>query len=152
MTVCVNSSDITKAIRQPEITANAKYIAAAPALRKRLVQMQREYAASKHKVITEGRDQGTVAFPDADIKFFLTADLDERAKRRQQDLKEKGIKQTIDQVRCDIEKRDKSDQNRTTGPLKPADDAIVIDTTNLTIPQVIQQLIAWIEKKCSKSN
>ena len=104
--------------------------------------MQRQFAESHSKIVTEGRDQGTVAFPDANVKFFLTADLDERARRRQAELKTKGVEQTIEQIRQAIQQRDdQSDEKRFVGPLKPADDAIIVDTTGLTIEEVVEKLV-----------
>ena len=150
MTVRIDNTDITEQIRSPEVTANARYIAAAPGVREKLVQMQRQFAADRHKIVTEGRDQGTVAFGDADIKFYLTADSAERARRRQAELQDKGSAGSIEQIQKAIEERDKSDESRTVGPLKPAEDAIIVDTTNLSIEQVVEKLADYIKKKCSK--
>jgi cytidylate kinase len=147
MTVSINGADVTEKIRDPEVTANARYIASAQKLREELVRIQRGFAARHKKIVTEGRDQGTVAFPNANIKFYLTADPAERAKRRQAELYAKGQKQTIENILKSIEERDKTDINRSVGPLKPADDAIVVDTTNLTIEQVVQTLLAHIQEK-----
>ena len=143
MAVRIDGSDVTEDIRSPEVTANARYIAAAPRVREKLVQMQRQFAAGRRKIVTEGRDQGTVAFADADIKFYLTADLAERAKRRQAELGISESQSAID-VQKAIEQRDKSDQDRAAGPLKPAEDAIIIDTTNMSIEQVVEKLIEFI--------
>ena len=144
MNVRIDGSDVTEQIRSPDVTANARYIAAAPRVREKLVQMQRQYAASRQKIVTEGRDQGTVAFSDANIKFFLTADLAERARRRQAEL---GIpeSQSATDVQKAIEQRDKSDQERAVGPLKPAEDAIIVDTTNLSIEQVVEKLADYVK-------
>jgi cytidylate kinase len=144
MIVRIDGADVTEDIRSPEVTANARYIAAAPKVRERLVQMQRQFAAGRQKIVTEGRDQGTVAFCDADIKFFLTADLAERARRRQAEL---GISesQSATDIQKAIEQRDKSDQERAVGPLKPAEDAIVVDTTNLSIEQVVEKLADYVK-------
>lgn len=150
MTVRIDNTDVTGQIRNPEVTANARYIAAAPRVREKLVQMQRQFAADRHKIVTEGRDQGTVAFYDADIKFYLTADSAERARRRQAELQTKGDNQSLKQIQEAIEQRDKSDENRTFGPLKPAEDAIIVDTTNLSIEQVVEKLACHVKKKCSK--
>ena len=149
MTVCINGSDVTEDIRSPEVTTNSRYIATAPMVRDRLVQMQRQFAADRQKIVTEGRDQGTVAFYDAYIKFYLTADSTERARRRQADLQAKGIDENLEQLQEIIEQRDKSDESRAVGPLKPAGDAIVIDTTNLGIEQVVEELLRLIREKCS---
>jgi cytidylate kinase len=146
--VRLNGADVTELIRSPVVTADAKYIADAPKMREKLVAMQQKFAQSRRRIVTEGRDQGTVAFPDADIKFYLIASLDERAERRQAELEAKGIHQTLEQIRKAIEERDAGDQSRAVGPLKPADDAVVVDTTNLTIEQVIEKLYACVKEKC----
>ncbi|MFC1605204.1 (d)CMP kinase [Planctomycetota bacterium] len=150
MTVCIDNADVTEQIRSPEVTANARYIAAAPRVREKLVQMQRQFAADRHKIVTEGRDQGTVAFGDADIKFYLTADSVERARRRQAELQDKGDSESFEQIQNAIEERDKSDRRRAVGPLKPAEDAIIVDTTNMSIEQVVEKLAGYVKGKCSK--
>jgi cytidylate kinase len=149
MRVHIDGVDITEDIRDSQVTANARYVAASAPARRRLVEMQRRFAEKYDKIVTEGRDQGTVAFPDADVKFFLTASLDERARRRQAELKAKGVEQTIEQIRQAIQTRDDSDENRSVGPLKPAADAIVIDTTDLTIESVVDKLLACVKERCS---
>jgi len=150
MRVHVAGADVTDEIRGPQVTANARYVAGCIPARQRLVEMQRRFAETHDKIVTEGRDQGTVVFPDADVKFFLTADLDERARRRQAELKAEGVEQTTEQIRRAIQKRDISDQNRSVGPLKPADDAIIVDTTSLTIEQVVEKLVIIVKEKCSE--
>ncbi|MCK4294483.1 MAG: (d)CMP kinase [Planctomycetes bacterium] len=148
-TVCVNGVEVTEQIRGPEVTANARYAAAAPRVREKLVEMQRQFAAGEERIVTEGRDQGTVAFADADIKFYLTADPRERARRRQAELRAAGEERNLEQIQTAIEDRDNSDQSRTTGPLRPADDAIVVDTTELGIEEVVEKLLACVDEKCS---
>jgi len=151
MTVHIDNTDVTGQIRSPEVTANARYIAAAPRVREKLVQMQRQFASDRHKIVTEGRDQGTVVFGNADIKFYLTADSPERARRRQAELRDKGAAvESLEQIQKAIEQRDKSDENRTVGPLKPAEDAIIVDTTNMSIEQVVEKLAYHVKEKCSK--
>ncbi|MEE9370151.1 MAG: (d)CMP kinase [Sedimentisphaerales bacterium] len=150
MTVCIDGVDVTEQIRQPEVTAKARYIASSAKLRNRLVQLQRQLAAGKERIITEGRDQGTVVFPDADIKFYLTADKSERAKRRQVELRAKGNSESLEKIQKTIEDRDKSDENRTVGPLKPANDAIIVDTTDLSIKEVVEKLLFCVKGKCLK--
>jgi cytidylate kinase len=150
-TVHIDNVDVTEHIRKPEVTANARYIAAAPKLREELVKMQRQLAADQRKIVTEGRDQGTVAFSDADFKFYLTADSTERAQRRQKELREKGIEENLRQLQETIEKRDKSDQSRAVGPLKPAEDAIIVDTTDMSIEEVVDKLAGYVNEKCSKN-
>ncbi len=149
-TVHIDNTDVTEQIRSPEVTANARYIAAAPRVREKLVQMQRQFASDRQKIVTEGRDQGTVAFDDADIKFYLMADSAERARRRQAELLAKGISENLEQIQKAIEQRDKSDESRAVGPLKPAEDAIIVDTTNMSIEQVVEKLACHVKEKCSK--
>jgi cytidylate kinase len=149
MLVEINGVDVTEDIRDPQVTANARYVAASAPARKRLVEMQRQFAKEHSKVVTEGRDQGTVAFPDANVKFFLTADLDERARRRQTELRAKGVEQTTEQIRRAIQNRDDSDQSRSIGPLIPAADAIIVDSTDLTVEGVVDKLLACVKERCS---
>jgi len=150
MLVILDGVDVTDRIRSPEVTDNARCIASSPKVRGKLVEMQRHFAAKEERIVTEGRDQGTVAFPDAGIKFYLTAHLTERARRRQAELHEKGIGSSIEEIQASLEKRDRSDQNRTVGPLKIARDAIIIDTTNLSIEQVVKKILDFVKEKCSK--
>jgi cytidylate kinase len=148
MFVAIDDVDVTEQIRSPDVTAKARFIASAPKVREELVRMQREFAAGRRKVVTEGRDQGTVAFADADVKFFLTADPAERARRRQVELHAKGCNESLEQTRKAIEERDGNDRNRAVGPLKPAEDAIVVDTTELTIEQVVARLLELVKGRC----
>jgi cytidylate kinase len=150
MTIHIDNTDVTEEIRNPEVTANARYIAAAPSVRDQLVRMQRQIAAGRHKIVTEGRDQGTVAFNDANMKFYLTADLAERARRRQAELQTKDKGERLENIKKAIEERDISDRSRAVGPLKPAEDAIIIDTTNMSIEQVVEKLAEYVKEKCSK--
>jgi cytidylate kinase len=146
MAVKINGSDVTEEIRDPQVTANVHFIASASSLRERLVRMQREIAAEHEKIVTEGRDQGTVAFPDAEFKFFLTADSAKRAKRRAEELTENGHKVDINKLQEEIEKRDKQDSTRKIAPLVPASDAVTIDTTSLTLQQVVEKILGLIKK------
>lgn len=151
MLVRINGKDVTEQLRDPEVTANARYIASAPKVREKLVQMQRRFAAGEKRIVTEGRDQGTVAFADADIKFFLIARPEERARRRQAELQARGANESLNQILSAIEERDKSDQSRAVGPLKPAEDAVLIDTTNLNIEEVVEELLGFVKEKCLKN-
>jgi cytidylate kinase len=144
MEVRIDGVDVTEQIRQPEVTANARHIASATRIREKLVDMQREFAAGEEKIVTEGRDQGTVAFVDADFKFFLTADATERARRRQAQLQAKGVCQSLEQIQKAIEERDESDRGRAVGPLRPADDAVVVDTTELSVEGVVGKLLDFV--------
>ncbi|MHC4112230.1 MAG: (d)CMP kinase [Planctomycetota bacterium] len=145
MAVCIDGLDVTEQIRGQEVTVNARYIASAAKMREKLVEMQRQFAAREKKIVTEGRDQGTVAFPDAGVKFYLTADATERAKRRQIELRARGSSENLEQIQNAIEERDKSDEDRAVGPLKPAEDAIVVDTTDLSIEEVVEKLLRFVK-------
>lgn len=151
MAVCIDGVDVTEQIRGLEVTANARHIASAAKIRENLVQIQRQVAAGEEKIVTEGRDQGTVAFPNADIKFYLTAKPIERARRRQAELRAKGGGESLEglsleKIQRAIEERDKSDESRAVGPLRPAGDAIVIDTTDLSIEEVVGKLLSYAEE------
>jgi cytidylate kinase len=162
MAVRIDGIDVTEQIRRPQITANARYVASSPKAREKLVQMQRRFAAGRGKIVTEGRDQGTVAFSDADIKFYLTAAPIERARRRQAELRAKGSNvprpsktgrgESLEQIQKAIEERDKSDESRAVGPLRPAKDAIVVDTTDLSIEEVVEKLLGYVKEKCLRKN
>jgi cytidylate kinase len=140
MQVFVQGRDVTGRIRDPEVTRQVRFIAAAPAIRAEMVRLQQAFARTAGRIVTEGRDQGTVAFPDADVKVFLTADPAERARRRQAELEGKGVQAGLDEVHRAVAERDRSDETRSVGALKPADDAVVVDTTGLTIDQVVDRL------------
>ncbi len=161
MAVSIDGVDVTERIRGPEVTAKARHIASAAKLREKLVRMQRRFAAGEEKIVTEGRDQGTVAFSDADVKFYLTADAGERARRRRAELRTKGggeprpsdgLGESLEQIQKAIEERDKSDEDRAVGPLRPADDAIIIDTTDLGIEEVVEKVLRRVKEKCLKRN
>jgi cytidylate kinase len=147
MLAFIDGREVSEKIRTPRVTANAKYIASRPKLRDRLVKMQRDFASKQKMIVTEGRDQGTVAFADADVKFFLTADVKERARRRRGELEEKGIREDIAKIESDIRARDKSDEDRKVGPLKAADDAVIVDTTGLSKERVVEKLMEIVEQK-----
>ena len=146
MLAFIDGEDVTEKIREPVVTANAKYAASSAQVRRRLVQMQREFAAGEEKIVTEGRDQGTVAFPDADFKFFLTADIAERARRRQAELLMRGINKSVKEIQEAIEQRDNSDSSRGVGPLKKGEGAVVIDTTYMDIDEVVDKLARTVCK------
>ena len=146
MNVFINGSDVTEQIRDPEVTSNVHYIATVPALRARLVEMQRTFAGEQEKIVTEGRDQGTVAFPDAELKFFLTASARQRAVRRAKELKAKGLSSDLGQIQRLLEERDRADAARAVGPLLRADDAVEVDTTNMTIDEVVAELMRYVKE------
>jgi cytidylate kinase len=145
--VYVDGKDVTEDIRRPDVTEKVRFVASAAKLRGKLVELQRDFALQYAKVVTEGRDQGTVAFPNATVKFFMTADEDERARRRQAELIARGQAVEIQNTQAAITARDESDKKRTVGPLLPAEDAILIDTTNLSIEQVLEKMLLAVEAK-----
>lgn len=138
--VFLNGDDVTDEIRTPMVTDAIRYIADLPQVRARLSALQRQIAAG-HNIVTEGRDQGTDVFPDAECKIFLTASPDERARRRQQQLADSGRYMTIDEIRKAQDLRDAQDRTREIGALCPAADAIVISSDSLTPEQVIDQIL-----------
>ena len=144
-TVKINGTEVTQAIRTPEVTAQVSAIAAQAAVRESLVAMQKQLG-KQGGIVAEGRDIGTNVFPNADLKIFLTASVMERARRRSQDLRDRG-QQNIDlsQLVRDIQARDYQDSNRTIAPLKKADDAIELIADDLTIEEVVQKIIDYIE-------
>ena len=143
----LNGEDITARLRQTDVTRNVSKIASIDFVRDKLVELQRDFARNTGCTVTEGRDQGTVVFPDAVAKFFLTADSIERAKRRYKELKDGGIEVDFEQLKKDIQKRDESDTSRKIAPLRKAEDAIEIDTTNLDIEGVVAKILQ-ILKSC----
>lgn len=139
-----NGEDVTDKIRTEKISMMASKISAKPVVRKALLSLQREIGEKKD-VVAEGRDMGTVVFPDADIKFFLDASVETRALRRFNEL---GLRssQALSQVENQIRKRDKNDSSRDVAPLKAAHDAITIDSTTLSAEQVVEQMLQYIFK------
>lgn len=133
-------------IRTPDVTANVSTVAAVPEVRQCVVQKQRELAASCN-VAMEGRDIGSVVFPDAELKIFLTASVDERAQRRYKEQQEKGIKQSLADIKKDIIRRDDADSTRAASPLKKMPDAVELDTTGLTIDQVVEKIITLAKER-----
>jgi len=138
-----NGQDISDRIRTPEITMLASTVSARPVVREYLLDLQKNMGSEKAAVF-EGRDMGTVVFPAADVKFFLDASTSKRAERRFDELKSKSS-QTLDEVERDIQQRDQNDRTREVAPLKPARDAIIIDSTNLTIEQVVELMVSHID-------
>ncbi len=148
--VTLNGRDVSEKIRQNEVTVNVKFLAREPAVRQRLVEMQRKLAGKYDKVVTEGRDQGTAVFPNAAAKIFLDASIEERAARRYKELKQQGQQVDIDELKEQIAARDESDRSRQVGPLKCADDAVIVDTSDMSIEKVVSKLVAIVEEKCLK--
>lgn len=141
----VGGTDVTDAIRTPEITMLASAVSARSAVRSCLLDVQRDMARRKG-VVFEGRDMGTVVFPDADVKFFLDADLEIRAGRRY--LQQQGSNcQKPEEVEAEMRRRDQNDATRDLAPLMPAADAVIIDSTELTMEQVVERMLACIRAK-----
>jgi len=138
-----NGQDISDRIRTPEIAMLASAVSARPVVREYLLDLQRDMGNQKAAVF-EGRDMGTVVFPAADVKFFLDASTTKRAERRFEEFNSKGS-QTLDEVERDMQQRDQNDRTREVAPLKPARDAIIIDSTNLTIEQVVELMVSHID-------
>ena len=133
-------------LRTEEVGAMASRVAALPAVRAALLQRQRDFA--RHPgLVADGRDMGTVVFPDATVKVFLTASAEERAKRRFEQLHRKGINASFDRLLADIQARDERDSQRTVAPLKPADDAIILDSTQMTIQEVFTAVMVQMRLK-----
>jgi cytidylate kinase len=142
--VLLDGEDVSLAIRTPDVTANVKYIARVPGVRNEMVALQRSIGREHSGAILEGRDIGTVVFPDADYKFYLDASPEERAKRRCKELIESGQVASEPGVKADILTRDDSDMKRNVGALKKCDDAIFIDTTGLSVDGVIEKILSHI--------
>lgn len=139
-----NGQDISDRIRTPEITMLASAVSARPVVREYLLELQKDMGSEKAAVF-EGRDMGTVVFPQADVKYFLDASTRKRAKRRFDELKSKSS-QTLDEVEREIQQRDQNDSTRQVAPLKPARDAILIDSTDLTVEQVVKVMVFHIDR------
>jgi len=144
--VFLDGEDVTDAIRTQEITAITRHTADNPKVREHLVVLQREMAG-RENVVTEGRDQGTVAFADADCKFYLTATPEERARRRLLDLRARGEDATYEEVLRAQEARDRRDANREVGPLARAPDAIELVTDGMSIDEVVDRLVQLLPGK-----
>lgn len=144
--VYLNSYDVSEEIRLPEISMAASKVSAIPAVREYLLQFQRDMAASQN-VIMDGRDIGTVVLPNAEVKIYLTADAEVRAKRRYDELIAKGNKVTFESVLADLNQRDRNDMTREIAPLKKADDAVLADTTKLDFDSSCELIIGIIKEK-----
>ncbi|MEQ6358650.1 (d)CMP kinase [Thermoanaerobacter thermohydrosulfuricus] len=143
--IFLDGKDISEEIRKPEVSEKVSLVSKIPKVREILVQKQRKIAEGKN-VVMDGRDIGTVVLPDAQFKFFLTASLEERAKRRYRELKTKNVNVSYYEVLKEIENRDTIDSQRDTSPLKIAEDSIVIDTTYLSEEEVLEKLYNIIKE------
>ena len=144
--VFLNGDDVTREIRDLEVTRKVSEVSAIKAVRVKLVQVQREIAEN-HSIIMDGRDIGTVVLPNAELKIFLVASVKERALRRYRENQEKGIELSLEKLEEEIAHRDFLDSTRKESPLKKADDAIEIDTTSLSIQEVVSKITNLIQEK-----
>ena len=143
----LNETDVSEEIRTPEISKIASAVSAHALVRDTLLDMQRD-VAKKHNVIMDGRDIGSVVLPRADVKFFLTASAEVRAQRRYEELKAKGSKDTFEKVLKEVNDRDHADMTRAVAPLKQTRSHILVDTSNMTIDEVIAHMGAIVREKC----
>jgi len=146
--VHVDGRDVTGEIRTPAISELTSKLTTLAPVREKITPLQREMAAGGG-VVLEGRDTGTVVCPDAEVKFYLSASVEERARRRQAELRARGVDVDLEAVQADIQARDVQDTTRKLAPLRKADDAIVVDTTGLSLEQVIESMLGEIKRRCS---
>ena len=142
----LQGEDVTEEIRLPEISLYASAVSAIPEVRAFLLEMQRDFAR-RSSVIMDGRDIGTVVLPHADVKIFLQADVAVRARRREKELQERGTPRPFDQVLAEMKERDYNDTHRAAAPLRPAEDAIVVDTSYLDFQQSKEKILEIIREK-----
>jgi cytidylate kinase len=145
MKVFVDGEDVEEKIRTEEVGLAASKISTFAIVRERLLNLQRE-AGAEGGIVAEGRDMGSVVFPHADYKFYLDANLEERIKRRYKELLEKGASVEHKSIQKDMFARDKQDKQREIAPLKAPDDAIIIDSDNLSVPEVVEKIILYLDK------
>ncbi len=147
--VLLGEEDVSLAIRTPPMSLGASAVSARPAVRAGLLDLQRRLARApgNRGAVLEGRDIGTVVFPDADAKFFLTASPEVRARRRFEELRDKGDPSTFEQVLAEQRKRDRDDSERAVAPLKPAPDAVVVDTSDAGLDEVVERLAREVESR-----
>lgn len=144
--VLLNGEDVSSFIRTPEISMYASDVSAIPEVRAFLLDLQRNMAKTNN-IIMDGRDIGTVVLPDAKVKIFLTASAEVRAKRRYDELIEKGMDVKYEDVLSDVITRDYNDSHRETAPLKPADDSVIVDTSELNLEQSVEKLISIMKER-----
>ncbi|MFT6284171.1 MAG: cytidylate kinase [Arenicella sp.] len=149
--VILEGEDVSDTIRTEEVGATASKIAALPSIREALLRRQRGFKQAPG-LVADGRDMGTVVFPEAQVKIFLTASAEERADRRFNQLKDKGHDVSMLRLLADIKARDERDANRTVAPLVPAKDALVLDSTGLSVEQVLEMIEIFIEEKLTKAS
>ncbi|MDC3955043.1 (d)CMP kinase [Polyangium jinanense] len=146
MRVLLDGEDVSTAIRSPDVSLGASRVSAVPAVRAALLDMQRGQGA-EGGVVLEGRDIGTVVFPDAEVKFFLTASPEVRARRRYEELVAQGKDATYEATFADVERRDKADTERPVAPLRQADDAIVVDSSHRDVAELVEEMALVVEQR-----
>ena len=149
-TVVLDGEALRDEIRTPRVSELASLVATIPEVRARMTELQRALAA-RESLVAEGRDMGTVLFPDAPVKIFLDATVDERARRRQKELASRGIEAPLAEVRDEIERRDRRDRERALAPLVPAADAIVVDTSGMSVEAQVDAVLKAVEEKVGPS-
>jgi len=142
MVVYIGDRRLEEELRRPEVASFASVISALPAVREKLVAEQRRLGGGGG-IVMDGRDIGTVVFPEAELKVFMIAELEARARRRYEELRQRGYAVTLEEVKAEIAERDRRDETRAISPLRRAPDAQILDTTHLTISQQIEQVLAW---------
>ena len=147
--VFLGDEEVTRMIRTPEVSLYASDVSALPEVREKLLEMQRDFAR-KYDVIMDGRDIGTVVLPDAELKIFLTASAEERAQRRTRELLAKGTEVTYEETLRQVRERDYNDSHRAIAPLRPADDAVIVDTTGRNIEETVKLLSELVEERFGK--
>ncbi len=145
--VHLDGRDVTWQIRTPEIDRLASVVSSHPAVRRALLRVQRDIARDG-RVVMAGRDIGTVVMPDAPVKIWLHASLEERARRRQRELAARGIERSFEEVVAELAERDRRDATRAVAPMRPAADAIVVDTDGRSIDDVVETVLAIVRKRC----
>ncbi len=144
--ILLEGDDVSREIRTEQVGDAASRVAALNGVRQGLLQRQRDFRQAPG-LVADGRDMGTVVFPDAELKVFLTASPEERARRRHRQLQEAGVDASLSSLLKEIQARDARDTQRSVAPLKPADDAITLDTTSLSIPEVVERLTEWLAQR-----
>ncbi|OZC83171.1 cytidylate kinase [Rhodococcus sp. 06-418-5] len=146
-TVLLDGEDVSGEIRGDAVTKAVSAVSAVPAVRELLVQMQRDLASSSTRIVVEGRDIGTVVLPDADVKVFLTASPEARAQRRNKQNIEQGRDDDYESVLADVQRRDHADSTRAVSPLRPAEDSVIVDTSELDLDGVIERLLLVVNDR-----
>lgn len=146
-TVLLDGEDVSGEIRGDAVTKAVSAVSAVPAVRELLVQMQRDLASSSTRIVVEGRDIGTVVLPDADVKVFLTASPEARAERRNKQNIEQGRDDDYESVLADVQRRDHADSTRAVSPLRPAEDSVIVDTSELDLDGVIERLLLVVNDR-----